>query len=51
MIQKTGMSVIPENLTVLAFDFNQLNSLIDDNLNNRLYILNPGSQFEFEFIS
>jgi len=50
MIHKTGMPVIPENLTVMSFEFNQLNALINDNLNNRLYILNPGSQFEFEFI-
>ncbi len=50
MILKTGMSVIPENLTVMTFDFNQLNSLVNENLTNRLYILNPGSQFEFQFI-
>ena len=50
MIQKTGMSIIPESLTVLAFDFNQLNALVNDNLNKSFYILNPGCQFEFQFI-
>lgn len=50
MIQKTGMSVIPENLTVMAFSFNQLNALVNDNLSKRLFKLNPGTEFEFEFI-
>jgi hypothetical protein len=49
MITKSGMSEIPENLTVIDFDFGKINEVLEGGLNGKFFVLDPGTSFEVEF--
>jgi len=51
MVAKSGMTEIPEDLTVMAFDWIKINSAVSGNLKEHFYILNPGTSFEVEFVA
>lgn len=51
MIFKSGMEVIPDNLTAIQFDFKAINELLKGGLEGQTFILNPGTVFETEFIA
>jgi type III secretion system (T3SS) SseB-like protein len=49
MIKKSGMTNVPSNLTAVEFDFQKLNSILNNGLSNKFFVLNPGTAFEIEF--
>jgi hypothetical protein len=50
MVSKSGMMQVPEDLTVMSFDWAKINSVVSGNLKAHFYILNPGTSFEVELI-
>ena len=48
MVSKCGMTEIPSNLTILEFDWQKLNTVLDKKLDDSFYVLNPGNPFEVE---
>lgn len=51
MVPKSGMTEVPEDLTVMTFDWIKINSAVSGNLKAHFYILNPGTSFEVEFVA
>jgi len=51
MIAKSGMIELPEDLTIMTFDWIKINEAIRGNFKEHFYILNPGTSFEVEFVA
>lgn len=51
MIYKSGMKEVPEDLTVMEFDWMKVDKVVEGNLREHLYVLNPGTSFEIELIT
>jgi hypothetical protein len=50
MISKSGMAEIYSNLTVMQFDWERLNEVLNKKLDNQFFVLNPGTPFEVEIL-
>jgi hypothetical protein len=51
MIGKSGMTELPEDLTIMEFDWIKINEAVSGNLREHFYVLNPGTSFEVEFVA
>lgn len=51
MMEKSGMLEVPEYLTPMEIDFEKLNDLLKRETGGKLYVLNPGTMFEVEFLA
>lgn len=51
MVFKSGMTEVPEDLTVMEFDWRKVNNVVDGNFKEHFYVLNPGTSFEVEFVT
>jgi hypothetical protein len=51
MIGKSGMTKLPEDLTIMEFDWIKINEAVSGNLREHFYVLNPGTSFEVEFVA
>lgn len=51
MIFKSSMKEVPQDLTVMEFDWAKVDKVVEGNLREHLYVLNPGTSFEFEFVT
>ncbi|GAB3574800.1 hypothetical protein GCM10027578_38040 [Spirosoma luteolum] len=49
MIGKSGMTELPPDLTIVGFDFEKMNELLEGALDNQFFVLNPGTAFEVAF--
>jgi hypothetical protein len=49
MIGKSGMTELPSDLTIVGFDFEKMNELLEGALDNQFFVLNPGTAFEVAF--
>ncbi len=49
MVFKSGMTEIPNDLTIAEFDWRKIDEAIDGSLKQHFYVLNPGTSFEVEF--
>jgi hypothetical protein len=50
MIFKSGMTSVPEDLTVMEFDWLKVDELVQGKLKDQYFVLNPGTSFEVEFM-
>jgi hypothetical protein len=50
MIFKSGMTRVPDDLSVMEFDWLKVDDMVQGQLRDQFFVLNPGTSFEVEFM-